>query len=356
MGKALRWSEKWFHRALWLVALIFASFLIGLGGLVVGDLPRVESNLSLDQFIDFPRADGLRKQIADDERESRLRHEALEENELVLTAARNASRSARETFANWIATRRATAQGAQDEEVLRRTRELDMLKVNERKAEEAVEQSRQANHQAEVELHRKQDQLRDIEAAGYDKLAKAQRKQELKVFLVRLAFTLPLLAIGGWLFAKKRKTLYWPFVWGFIFFALFAFFVELVPYLPSYGGYVRYIVGILLTALIGRYAILALQRYRLRQELAESRPDLERRKELDYEVAQLRLSKGVCPGCERKIDLKNEANNFCPHCGICLFDHCGNCATRKNAFAHFCHACGAGADDTPPITASASRS
>ena len=29
MSKALRLSEKWFRRGLWLVAVVFASFLIG---------------------------------------------------------------------------------------------------------------------------------------------------------------------------------------------------------------------------------------------------------------------------------------------------------------------------------------
>ena len=41
MSKALRLSEKWFRRGLWLVAFVFAGFLIGLGGTVVNDLPKV---------------------------------------------------------------------------------------------------------------------------------------------------------------------------------------------------------------------------------------------------------------------------------------------------------------------------
>ncbi|OYY86423.1 MAG: serine endopeptidase, partial [Polaromonas sp. 28-63-22] len=155
-----------------------------------------------------------------------------------------------------------------------------------------------------------------------------------------LALTLPLLVVAGWLFAKKRKTTYWPFVWGFIIFAGFAFFVELVPYLPSYGGYVRYIVGIVVTVLVGRQAILSLNRYLEKQKLAEQLPSAQRRDELSYDTALTRLSKSVCPGCERAVDLKNTGIDFCPHCGIGLFDHCFQCTTRKSAYARFCHACG----------------
>jgi predicted amidophosphoribosyltransferase len=100
------------------------------------------------------------------------------------------------------------------------------------------------------------------------------------------------------------------------------------------------VVGIGVTALVGRYAILALNRYLERQKLAEALPDQERRKELSYDVALARLAKNVCPGCERPVDLKDGKTDFCPHCGIGLFDHCGHCSTRKSAFAKFCHACG----------------
>ncbi len=138
--------------------------------------------------------------------------------------------------------------------------------------------------------------MRELQDTARGAFESELRAQELRVFGYRLLLTLPLLVAAGWLFAKQRKSTYWPFVWGFIFFALFAFFVELVPYLPSYGGYVRYIVGIMLTVIGGRYAIQALQRYLERQKQAEALPDQHRRQELDYDLAQARLTKNVCPG------------------------------------------------------------
>ena len=341
MSKSLRLSEKWFRLGLWLVAAIFASFLIGLGGTVVKNLPKVEQRYTLEDFIDKNAANTLRLAIKQTQKTRQEAQEALDQAGLKLNAARANAATARETFNNWLATRRATQRPEQDSELLTRTQALDELKVLERRALSQVEVQQQKALDAQQEEQHAQERLRELERAASGQLNEALRDQELRVFGYRLVLTLPLLGLAGWLFAKQRKSTYWPFVWGFIYFALFAFFVELVPYLPSYGGYVRYVVGIIITVLVGRQAIVSLNRYLEQQKLNETLPDVERRKDLAYDTALARLSKNVCPGCERPVDLKNTAIDFCPHCGICLFDRCQKCTERKSAFSLFCHACGA---------------
>jgi len=339
MGKSLRLSEKWFNRGLWLLALVFAGFLIGLGGTLVGDLPQVEQQQRLEDFMDpaataAARGDQRQAQLA-----NRQASDALEQAQLRQTAAASSYQANRETFDNWLATRQTTQRPEQDAELIARSRVLDELKAGERVAEQEVERQQQALLDAEQRADNAQRSLATLGESAQSAWLEARQQAELRVFLYRLALTLPLLAVAAWLFVRQRKSTWWPFVWGFIFFALFAFFVELVPYLPSYGGYVRYLVGILLTVLGGRYAIRALQDYRARLALKEAQPDTVRREELHYDTALARLAKGVCPGCERPVDLKDPGIDFCPHCGIGLHDHCGACQTRKSAFAHFCHAC-----------------
>ena len=348
MSKGLRWTEQWMRRALWLVAFVFAGFLIGLGNQVVDNIIYLAPVPGAEHFLDPAKAGPLRAASEEAGKTRRDADTALEQAQQKHRVAQANTRSAREAFDNWIATRHATSRPDQDEELIARNRELDKLVAAERTALAAVEEQEQVALDA-----RQAEQKAD---AAYDALLQpareaafeAERRAERKVFLMRLGVTLPLLLVAGALFKYKRNGTYWPFTWGFIFFALFAFFVELVPYLPSYGGYVRYAVGIVLTVLVGRYAIVALNRYLARQKLAEAQPDTVRRNELGYDTALARLAKGVCPGCERPVDLKNTEIDFCPHCGIGLFDHCRACEARKSAFSRFCHACGTAAASAPP--------
>lgn len=340
MAQTLRLTETWFNRGLWLLAVVFAVFLIGLGGTIVGDLPQVDGRIDLEKFVDQEAIAPLRRAQEEARTARDSAQTKLDQAELQNNSALFAYDSAQDSLRNWIATRTATKLPSQDEELIARTAQLDELKADQARAQGAVEAQRKALLDANQELARAEEGMAPILAKAQERYQKALNAAELRVFTYRLALTLPLLALAAWLFKYKRRSQFWPFVWGFVFFALFAFFVELVPYLPSYGGYVRYTVGILLTVIVGRWLINAANRYLAQQKLAEAQPDPVRRQVLTYDTALVRMSKSACPGCERPVDFKNPEIDFCPHCGIGLFNRCPKCSKRKNAFAPFCHACG----------------
>ena len=340
MRSGSRLSERWFNLLLWVVALAFGGFLIGLGSLVVGDLPQVEQRYTVEQFLDADRARATADALTQIRRAQADNRRQADQTQLALDAARSASDAARDTFANWLKTRDATQRVDQDPGLIARTERLDALKA----AERAVEERLEALATSSLDLSEREAAQAtldaDLRARAQDARDAAEQGQELRVFGYRLALTLPLLALAGWLLLKRRRTRNWPFVWGFALAAAFAFFVELVPYLPSYGGYVQYGVGVVVTLIFGRAAINALHAYHERQKAAELRPNEERRTEIATDQALQRLAKKACPGCERPIDLANPAANFCPHCGIGLFEHCPACDQRKSTFERFCYACG----------------
>lgn len=340
MSKSRRLSERWFQRALWLVALAFAACLVGLGSLVIEDLPQVERQMQRDDFIDASAAQPLRAAINEARRAEVASAGALDQASLKLQAAQKAYANARDAFTNWLETRKATNLPSQDDELIARTTALDALKTAQGEAQRRVDAQNQITLDAQQAEQSARNKLDNLEADADRRLEAETNSAELRVFGYRLALTLPLLGIAGWLFKTRRNGASWPFAWGFIIFALFTFFVELVPYLPSYGGYVQYGVGLVLTVLVGRGAIAALNRYLAQQKLAEEQPDALRRNELGYDTALARLAKNVCPGCERPVDLKSDTIEFCPHCGIGLFNRCNSCETRKSAFSPFCQTCG----------------
>lgn len=340
MSKSLRLSETWYRRGLWGVAVLLAWFLTGLGGVVIRDLPKVEKTLQLDDFLDRAEAEALRGKVKASGAEQRELEQALEQAELMLAKMRTQTDTQQRSLRDWLATRQVTGDAVNDPEVLARTRALDQQRAREQAAAEAVEARQQTLLDFNQDAGNAQYRLGRMEADAHQRLVEEQHRMELRVFLYRLLLTLPLLLIAAWLFVRFRKGTYWPFVWGFVFFATFVFFFELVPYLPSYGGYVRYGVGVVGVLVVGSYVIRALNRYMEKQKAAEAKPEQERRRELSYDAALVRLGKGVCPGCERAVKLDDGKTDFCPHCGIALFVHCTHCDARKSAFTHYCFQCG----------------
>jgi hypothetical protein len=332
---------------MWAISLAFASFLSGLGARLIADLPGVDQSVNVSDFVD------QRAQAASVATATRLaaRRTAVEPQrdsaQLAARAAQNAATSAKARFDAWVATRTATTDPAQDPEVVRRTREVEAAQATARDAQAAVErwdaELLQLEQQAAQES-RTQQALRDAASPQYER---ARFGQELTVFGIRLALTLPLLFVAGWMVRTKRASPWWPLHRGFVLFALMAFFVELVPYLPSYGGYVRSIVGVIACIVAGRWAIRWMQAYLARRAEDEQRNEAERRQSLRSEDALKRMALNVCPGCERPLAAEKDngsgkPTNFCVHCGMKLYDSCAGCGSRTNAFFTFCAVCGTG--------------
>ncbi len=361
MFRSLRVPERLFALAGWAVSFLFASFLIGFGGKLVADLPGVQQRLEVERFVDpavAARLRATRDSLARLELERTAEHERAQ---LTLTASENAYQAGRASFQSWISTRTATTDPRQDPEVLQRTRALDQLGAGARAAQADVERL-DADLLRIQQARERRDRAEDaVMTDARERHARATFWQELRVFLVRLALTLPLLVVAGWLVARKRKSEYWPLARGFVLFALFAFFVELVPYLPSYGGYVRYGVGVLASAVAGVWVIRAMRRYVARRAEVEAQTDQERRRHLGHEEAIRRMAAGVCPNCERAIvgvagakpgaaPVGGTPANYCVHCGMHLYDECRACGTRKNAFYPYCPTCGVAAEVAEPAS------
>jgi hypothetical protein len=341
MIKGVRVPERVYRGVLWLVSVVFAGFIIGLGNLIIGDLPMVEQQVYTAPADDTPAIRSVRDRIRAIEKSKTAIDDKLEIQRLQLDQAQRVSGTANETFKAWIAARTATTNPAQDPEVIARTRELEQLKANERSIQQAIA----ALENQRAPLDQRENVLRLEESRLINDAIPAQERamfwQELRVFGLRLLITLPMLAAAAWMVARKRKSDHWPLMRGFVLAAVFVFFVELVPYLPSYGGYVRYAVGIILTFAAGHFLIKNMRAYLAHRQEVEAQAEKERRARVSHDEAFKKMAAKVCPGCDRPISTTGDAEaNFCVHCGMTLFDHCHSCNTRKMAFFRYCMTCG----------------
>ena len=184
---------------------------------------------------------------------------------------------------------------------------------------------------------------------------KAFEHYNLQIFLIRLLFVIPILALGIYFFIKFRRHKFWPIYFGFTLFSFYAFFFGLVPYLPSYGGYVRYSVGILLSGGLGYYSIRRIRLYMEQKQSELKASTQERAKKVHGEVAEKALENHFCPSCGKDFIMKKwefplpkitesdaykVVTDFCRHCGLVLFKKCNTCGHKNFAHLPFCASCG----------------
>ena len=92
-------------------------------------------------------------------------------------------------------------------------------------------------------------------------------------------------------------------VWGYGIFSLYVFLVGLVPNLPSFGGYIRLVAGVLLTVLTAYYVVRQLNGYlAMKQEELEASTQ-DRAARIQDEKALQAFQSHTCPSCERDFSI-----------------------------------------------------
>ncbi|SDX44456.1 hypothetical protein [Hymenobacter psychrophilus] len=336
-----------------LVSLVLCVFLIGLSEKIIGDLDPASKRPEVESFVSQKRG-ALEKQRRSLEAEVRTLTDKNESIEQTITTARQNYNNEKQSFENWIKTRKTLGSPDKDKEVVDRARRLDdYYKVEQAwRAQLSARQLQISGREKQAELIERQ--INREEQSAEARFETASRRHDLKVFFIRLLFVGPILGLGIFFLIRYRKHKFWPLYFGFTLFSFYVFFVGLVPYLPSYGGYVRYLVGIALSVGLGYYAIKKIRAYVEQKQEELKASTQERAKNVQLEVAEKALENHFCPSCGKDFIIKkwetptkapaNDAmqlvTDFCRHCGLNLFADCYNCGHKNFAHLPFCASCG----------------
>lgn len=337
------------------ISSLLCLFLILLSNNIIDDLADTTTMPSFENFEDRSVLNNLDRDNENQNFELENLNSKRETIEKTITTARENYANEKQSFDNWLQTRKTLGSPDKDQEVIDRANKLDeYLKVEHdwRAQLNEVQIRIEAITKKQQEIYSSIDHERN--EAGI-KFEKELKRYELKVFLIRLLFVAPVLALGIFFFVRYRKHKFWPLYFGFSLFSVYAFFFGLVPYLPSYGGYVRYSVGIALSAGLGYYAIKRIRLYIEQKQEELKTSTQERALKVHSATAEKALENHFCPSCGKDFILKKwefpltkstEAEayklvtSFCRHCGLELFKNCGNCGNHNFAHLPFCSSCG----------------
>jgi hypothetical protein len=337
------------------ISIVLCVFLILLSNKIIGDLDNATTRPEVENFEDKAIISGLDNQIniinIDIENITSKKNTI----EKTIETAKENYTNEKQSFDNWLQTRRTLGSPDKDQEVINRAKKLDdyykveqdwRLQLNSRQSEIDLQSKQLQEIQKQIDKEREKAE---------EKYYSALKHYDLKVFLIRLLFVAPVLALGIFFFIRFRKHKLWPLFFGFSLFSLYAFFFGLVPYLPSYGGYVRYAVGIILSAGLGYYAIKTIRLFIEKKQAELKISTQERAKNVRAEVAEKALENHICPSCGKDFIIKKwdspsiknmEAEtykyvtNFCRYCGLELFKNCTSCANKNFAHLPYCSSCG----------------
>ncbi|MEB3193962.1 MAG: zinc ribbon domain-containing protein, partial [Cyanobacteriota bacterium] len=125
MYSPTRGPERLVRIAQWLIALVFAFFLIRVGGAILADLPVLTQPPQQATFLQTPPIRALEARIQPLEAEREALDQRLTQLQQRQEVARQAYETERASFETWRATRSATQQTSQNQDVIARARQLD---------------------------------------------------------------------------------------------------------------------------------------------------------------------------------------------------------------------------------------
>jgi len=206
-----------------------------------------------------------------------------------------------------------------------------------------------------AEKRTNEEGLRDARerlAAARTPIVKRHRQ---KIALFKFLFLAPFVALGVWLFIRKRGSSYGPLVHAFNAAALILLLTVIHEHFPA--RYYKYMflalaIGVVLLALV----------FMIRQFTRPTKKWLEQRCREAYQASQ-------CPVCRYPIvgkDMRSAAADKrllkkapllapepeiarpyrCPACGTQLFDRCAGCQELRHTLLPYCLHCGAESPET----------
>jgi len=206
-----RGPERLIRIGQWLIALLFAYFLIQVGSSLIADLPLLAKAPQQEQFVDRSRLEPLLAELkplnqARDDLQGSL--EGVRQKEV---EAREAYDTDKASFDNWRSARSATEQSGQNPEVIARVRQLDTQLDQQRRLSAERQGLERQLGDLQSRIGGPQRQVDQLQAEAQARWEKARQGAEGRAFGLRLLFVGPLLALAMWQFRRFRGTDQWPF-------------------------------------------------------------------------------------------------------------------------------------------------
>jgi len=352
-----RYRGPWTHRLLvGVFSLLFGLLLYWLLGFVLKDIatwPGPKYSEFEKQMIDASLTGeeaSLKDQISDTRR-------SISENEQRQKVLRDSTSNSEKTMNQLLELQKLTLQKGMtpsetEQAALGESEQLFL--TNQRRYQdinETIASRSETLRDLEARQRESQRRLADARQPIREAFDKLEARYRWKLAALQMVFLLPLLAVGAWLFLKKRGGVYSPLSYGFSIALLVQFTMVLHQHFPS--RYFKYVLVGVAVVVVARVLI-----YLLRMVAFPKRDWLIKQHREAYEHF-------MCPVCAYPIrrgplrflywtrrSLKKlklpadggvgpEASYTCPSCGTSLFEKCDSCSSIRHALLPNCSQCGA---------------